>query len=139
MSSSYETVGVIELAHIGFVALGHAGDLEVADVAGGSLADLMARSPSTIWQWYSSICTLTLVAPILGHQRVGLVLAAEEEPRHVAAVDGLQQDLDAMGGSLLGGRSRTFATSVARTVAGSTSSGIRPAIAWMRGHCRAWA
>ena len=38
----------------------------------------------------------------LGDQRVGVVLAAQEEAGHVAAVDGLQQDLDAVRRSLLG-------------------------------------
>ena len=99
-----EQVGVVDLAHIGFVALGHTGNLEMADVAGGQV---LAHFHGQVAFHDLAVVQVHLHLHVggadLGDQRVGLVLAAQEEAGHVAAVDGLQQDLDAVRRSLFGG------------------------------------
>ena len=99
-----EQIGVVDLAHIGFVALGHTGNLEVADIACGQvLAHLHGQVAFHDLAVVQVHLHLDVGGTDLGDQRMGLVLAAEEEAGHVAAIDGLQQDLDAVRRSLLGG------------------------------------
>ena len=51
----------------------------------------IATSPSTIWQWYRSICTFRLGAPIGLHDAVRVVLPVQKEAGNVARVDRFDQ------------------------------------------------
>ena len=62
---------------------------------GRYVRSFIATSPSTIWQWYRSICTFRLRRADLGDDGVRLVLAVEEVARDVARVDRLDQHVDA--------------------------------------------
>ena len=98
MVQQAEQVGVVDLADVGFVAFGHACDLHMPHAARGQvLADLHGEVAFDDLAVVEVHLDLDVGLGNVGQQRMGLVLAAQEEAGHVAAIDGLQQDGDAVG------------------------------------------
>ncbi len=96
-----EQVGVEQLADIGLMALGHAGDLQVADAAGGQV---MAQFHCQVALDDLAVVQVHLHFQIRGtdlfHDVVGRVLVGEKVAGHVARVDRLDHQFDAVRGGL---------------------------------------
>ena len=81
-----EQVGVVHLAGVGLVPLGHAGDLQVADAAGGQVRAQLHRQVALDDLAVVEVhLHLEVGRADLGQHGVRLVLAVEEVARDVAA------------------------------------------------------
>src|SRR5450759_4586922 len=95
----FEQVGIVDLADVGLVTLGHARDLHVAD--GGDVFPELHRQVALHDLAVVEVhLHLEVGRADFGADRVRLVLAVQEKTRNVAAVDRLDHDGDAGRGRL---------------------------------------
>ena len=117
---------------IRFVSIRHRRNLYMSLTSATYFRNLVLTSPSTIWQWYRSICTFTNELPTLSTRACASSCRLRKYPGISRVIDRLDQQLNAMSQSpppIV-----RLWRNVSRMAERSTPAGCTPAITCTRGH-----